>query len=66
MWFHQSEDANSDTSGMSRTPSVGLPRKPLCQDGFGQPWQVPPTTPETEGVPLAQALGPPLPPVLLK
>ena len=49
----------SDKSGMSRTVSAGLPSNPLCQDGFGQPAQVPLTTPGIVAAPVAQALGPP-------
>src|SRR5580698_11202503 len=59
-------DANSETSGISRTPSFGFPTRPLCHWGFGYPLQVPPTTPATAGEPRAQPLGPPLPPKALR
>jgi hypothetical protein len=32
-----------------------------CQEGFGYPTQLPPDKPPLAGVPVAQALGPPLP-----
>lgn len=54
-------DANNDTSGKSRTPSLGTPGTPDCQDGLGVPLQVPLTTPAVVGAPVAQPLGPPLP-----
>jgi hypothetical protein len=57
--------ANSDTSGMSRTPSFGFP-KTDCQEGLAYPAQVPPTTPLAAGVPVAQLLGPPLPAIVVK
>jgi len=50
---------------MSRTPSFGFPNTD-CQAGFGYPAQVPLTTLGTEGVPVAQLLGPPLPPRILR
>jgi hypothetical protein len=43
-----------------------MPTTPACQDGLGYPAQVPLTTPEVEGDPVAQPLGPPLPPTLLR
>ena len=52
--------AKSETSGMSRTPSLGLP-KTDCHDGLAYPAQEPFTTPYVEGDPVAQPLGPPLP-----
>ena len=45
---------------ISRTPSAALPNND-CHDGFAYPWQLPPTTPEMLGAPVAQPLGPPLP-----
>jgi hypothetical protein len=50
---------------MSRTPSLGFPSSD-CHDGFGYPAQVPPTTPDVDGFPVAQPLGPPLPAVVVK
>src|ERR1700684_255447 len=58
-------DANSATSGRSRTLSAGLPLTD-CQLGFAYPLQVPLTTPDVDGVPVAQPLGPPLPPEMSK
>src|SRR5277367_7097950 len=58
-------DANSATSGRSRTPSAGLPLTD-CQLGFAYPWQVPLTTPVVDGVPVAHPLGPPLPPEMVR
>ena len=58
--------AKSDTSGRSRTPSSRIPANPACHDGFFQPLQLPLTTPRMEGVPLAQPLGPPLPPIVVR
>jgi hypothetical protein len=52
--------ANSETSGMSRTPSLGLPTID-CHEGLPYPLHVPLTTPLVDGVPVAQPLGPPLP-----
>jgi hypothetical protein len=55
---------------MSRAPSFvdepqfdphGLPYT-VCHDGFGYPAHEPLTTPLIEGLPVAQPLGPPLPP----
>jgi hypothetical protein len=57
-------DENNDTSGMSRTPSLGLPSTD-CHEGFAYPAHVPLTTPAVEGAPVAQPLGPPLPAVML-
>src|SRR5580704_5341569 len=56
----------SETSGMSRTPSLGTPTR-VCHEGFGQPAQVPLITPLVVAAPVAQPLGPPLPdPVVRK
>ena len=52
--------AKSDTSGISRTLSLGSPTSD-CHDGLGHPAHVPPATPRYVGVPVAQPLGPPLP-----
>ncbi len=57
--------ANSETSGRSRTPSVGLPMTD-CQPGLAYPLHVQPTTPATLGAPVAQALGPAEPPTTRK
>jgi hypothetical protein len=43
-----------------------MPTTPACHDGLGYPAQVPLTTPELEGDPVAQPLGPPLPPTLVR
>jgi hypothetical protein len=50
---------------MSRTLSLGLP-KTDCHFGLIYPAQVPLTTPAVDGAPVAQPLGPPLPPVVSK
>src|ERR1035441_4877411 len=41
---HMPWAANSETSGMSRTPSFGLPIMPCCHVGFGYPVHVPSTS----------------------
>ncbi len=55
----------SETSGMSRTPSLGFPTTD-CHDGLGHPKQVPLTTPDVDGDPVAHPLGPPLPAAVVK
>src|SRR5580704_8137485 len=42
---HTPFEANMETSGMSRTPSFGIPDSPVCQEGLANPLQVPLTTP---------------------
>jgi hypothetical protein len=65
-WPHSPLDEKSETSGKSRTPSLGTPTR-VCQEGLAQPAQLPLTTPEVLAAPVAQPLGPPLPPpVVLK
>ena len=57
--------AKSAMSGRSRTPSLGLPTTD-CQLGLAYPAQVPLTAPLVLGAPVAQPLGPPLPPIVFR
>src|SRR5215813_7041701 len=59
-WLQSPSAANTDTSGVSRTPSFGLPST-ACHAGFAHPPHEPLTTPAAEGVPVAHWLGPPPP-----
>src|ERR1039458_6614721 len=63
-------EAKSETSGISRTPSAGLPKMPDCHEGLAYPAHVPSTTAElvwsVPPPPVAQPLGPPAPAAVLR
>src|SRR5450432_2898652 len=60
--------ANRETSGTSRTESAGLPKIPDCHEGLAYPAQVVFSVNRKLAfpAPLAQLLGPPLPPMVLR